>query len=213
MKNVGSGLLVLVTICVGAALFADPGLAQEREVRTIQIGDKVRVVAPLPEEVGRPIYRYRLLAPPEEEGGGRVEYRLRRVIGTLLRAEERRIMIDPEGDLDSLAVSTRTMASLEVSRGQESRTMTGAGIGLMVGVVLGGLIGAGGASGDDDTNFIEGVGRGSAIGAGPGAVVGLIFGSQVKVDQWELIAGTRPTRRGASLLPGGGVRFGLGLRF
>lgn len=212
--------LLLCTLVAGG-LVASPGYGQAQErtegpVRQegeVTVGDRVRIVAPLPDDVGRPIHEYRLLAPPEEGTGERVEYRLRRVVGDLLAITTRTLTIDPEGRQDSVEVNLRTMVSLEVSRGRSAKTLEGAGIGLMAGALVGGVIGGSNASKNEDESTMEGAGKGAAILAGPGIVIGLLLGSQVKKDQWELVAMTAEFEQRSSGPSGMRLQLGVAYRF
>lgn len=86
------------------------------------------------------------------------------------------------------AVSLATVDRLQVSRGRHSRWVTGAAIGLGVGVAAGVLIGLTTSSEDD---WLFGPGASAFLGAvlfGPiGAVTGGIVGLVVRTERWETV--------------------------
>ena len=86
--------------------------------------------------------------------------------------------------------SPEAIESLEVSLGERSNTLNGLAYGALGGAVLGaGFVAvsclAEGCSGDDGAGAGGWIAFGAIVGAGGGAVLGLLVGSLVKTETWE----------------------------
>ncbi len=111
------------------------------------------------------------------------------LLGTVVALPADTLIVDAPGYADPLALPLASVARLEVSQGQESRTLKGAGIGSLIGAGAG-LASAAIAcaitgdcdSGDPYTGLVYlslGV-----LGAAAGALTGAIIGSTKEVDRW-----------------------------
>ncbi len=116
----------------------------------------------------------------------------RPLLGTVVALEVDTLIVDARGYAHPLALPLASLAWLEVSRGQKSRTLKGAGIGFLVGGAAGLATAAivcaiaGDCAADDPyTGLVYAVF--GVLGAGVGALTGAIIGSTIKVDRWEAV--------------------------
>jgi len=113
----------------------------------------------------------------------------------------------------------RDNVQLEFSIGREPALVQGAGVGLIVGGTVGVLAGVASYQSPgcqpNQLCFDFGPGMsalaGGLIGAGAGAVLGLLIGSQFHTEQW--VAERRPARVTFTVAPRGGVALGLRAAF
>ncbi len=81
-------------------------------------------------------------------------------------------------------VPLATIASLEVCVGTKQKAWAGAGVGLLIGTLAGGVIGAVVASASNDPYAGLAIPAGLIIGAPSGFLVGAVAGSLIKSKQW-----------------------------
>ncbi len=154
----------------------------------------------------RPGARVRVtFCPPDFScaGSGRTS------VGTLLAWKADSLVMESNGD--TLAVPLDIVTGLDVSWGQKSRTLKGAGIGFLVGGAAGLATAAIACAiaGDCDadspyTGLVYAYLGG--LGAVVGALTGAIIGSTITVDRWVDV----PLRLRVSLGPQRHGRFGFG---
>ncbi len=112
----------------------------------------------------------------------------RPLLGTVVALEVDTLIVDAQGYDHPLTLPLASLARLEVSLGQKSRTLKGAGIGFLVGGAAG-LATAAIACTIDNCDlgpppaFIVYLYFG-VLGAGVGTLTGAIIGSIIKVDRW-----------------------------
>ncbi len=126
-----------------------------------------------------------------------------RVVGCLTAIEGDQLTLDT-----SLVFPLASLTKLEVSRGQKSKTGTGALIGLSAGAAVGVITGLALCSSESGECFSNGtdltatvavvLGVGGALG---GVLIGALIGSSIKVDRWETVPLDRIS---VSLTPRGG---------
>ncbi len=136
----------------------------------------------------------------------------RPLLGTVVALEVDTLIVDARGYAHPLALPLASLAWLEVSRGQKSRTLKGAGIGFLVGGAAGLATAAiacaiaGDCYDDSLTGLVYAYFGG--LGAVVGALTGAIIGSTIDVDRWVDV----PLERlRVSLGPQRDGRLGLGL--
>ncbi len=128
----------------------------------------------------------------------------RPLLGTVVALEVDTLIVDARGYAHPLALPLASLAWLEVSRGQKSRTLKGAGIGFLVGGAAGLATAAIWCAidcdaGDPYTGLVYAAL--GVLGAGVGALTGAIIGSTIKVDRWldvplyQLRVGLTPSER------------------
>lgn len=184
------------TICL-ALLLAAPLAAQEPVP-----GPAARVAVPHPVgPVVRPGDRVRL--QPRGPGVPATTGRWLGTDGGQARVE----VLGAHGRTDTAVVSLAGVASLERSTGRGSKLGTGLAVGAFLGLVAG--VSAGLLEGDDPPGFMSYSAGDKALlyglsGAGLGGLVGMVIGSTIKSDHWQVVP-LRP-------MPGG-VGSGLSIRF
>ncbi len=131
-------------------------------------------------------------------------------VGTLLAWKADSLVVESDGD--TLAVPLDMVTGLDVSLGQKSRTLKGAGIGALVGAAAGLATAAiacaiaGDCYDDGLTGLVYAYLGG--LGAVAGALTGAIIGSTMEVDRWVDVP---LDRLRVSFGPQRDGRFGLGL--
>ncbi len=113
-------------------------------------------------------------------------------MGTVVALKPDTLAVNVENRDSPLALPLASLTKLEVSRGQKSRTLKGAGIGFLVGGAAGLATAAiacaiaGDCAADDPyTGLVYAVF--GVLGAGVGTLTGAIIGSTIKVDRWETV--------------------------
>ncbi|UCC84509.1 MAG: hypothetical protein JSW46_06165 [Gemmatimonadota bacterium] len=106
-------------------------------------------------------------------------------VGTVVAMGADACVLEVEGHAGPLPLPLASVTSLEVSRGQKSRTLWGAGIGLVAGGAAGAAIGSASSRGD------EWSGLGTLAYAAGGAWLGLLFGAAIgaviRTERWEVV--------------------------
>lgn len=131
-------------------------------------------------EVGE---RVRVVAPPFTDG---------RLVGTVLATNPQGLVLATRSTPDqvpTVEIPLEAIESLEISLGQRSNTLNGLAYGALGGAVLGAAVVAvsclaEGCSGDG-ASAGGWIAFGAIVGAGGGAVLGLLVGSLVKTETWE----------------------------
>ncbi len=113
----------------------------------------------------------------------------RPLLGTVVALEVETLIVDAQHYAHPLTLPLASLAWLEVSRGQKSRTVRGAGIGFLVGGAAGlataAIVCAIAGDCDPDSSYTGLVYASlGVLGAGVGALTGAIIGSTIKVDRW-----------------------------
>ncbi len=115
-----------------------------------------------------------------------------RVVGTVVALKPDTLAVNVENRDSPLALPLASLTKLEVSQGQKSRTLKGAGIGFLVGGAAGLATAAlacaiaGDCDADDPyTGLVYAVF--GVLGAGVGTLTGAIIGSTIKVDRWDTV--------------------------
>jgi hypothetical protein len=107
------------------------------------------------------------------------------LVGTLVSMGPDTCVLEVEGRAEPLALPLAPVTRLEVSRGQKSHTLWGAGIGLVAGGAAGAAIGSASSRGDEYSGLVT-----LAYAAG-GAWLGLLFGTAIgaviRTERWELV--------------------------
>ncbi len=123
-----------------------------------------------------------------------------RVVGTFTVLKPDTLVVSVESR--RLAIPFASVTSLEVSRGQKSKSGKGALIGLGAGAAAGvvtALVGCADNSCDDVTGLVVLIfGAGGALG---GVLIGAVIGSFIQTDRWETVPLDRIR---VSLTPRGG---------
>ncbi len=128
-----------------------------------------------------------------------------RVVGYWVSSDATRLIINSEKSDEELALRLGAVSRLELSTGQKSKWLVGAGVGLGLGAaataVFTAVFLAGFCSGSDtDCDGSEYL-TAFAILAVPPTIVGAIIGALIKVDRWETVPLNRIR---VSLTPRGG---------
>lgn len=113
-------------------------------------------------------------------------------------------------------IALRDMTSLDVSMGRESRFFADAGIGLAVGVLAGGLVGAVGYQECTDcilapANRAQSAALGAILAGTVGLVAGAIVGVFHRPDRWRRYE--LPIKSTIARLPSGGIGLGISRAF
>jgi len=77
------------------------------------------------------------------------------------------------------------LSRIEVGKGKKGHTAVGAGIGLVAGVVVGGLIGAVTTNSDTDMEDWSNALAGAGIGAALGMIIGGVIGARHETERWS----------------------------
>ena len=104
---------------------------------------------------------------------------------------DNQLTLNTEARDSSLVFPLASLTKIEVSRGQKSKTASGALIGGAVGLAAGGIVGAALCSGEPDCpepRWLVGAAYVGGIGLVVGAGIGAIIGTITKVDRWETVA-------------------------
>lgn len=147
--------------CLSLSLFLLRPAALPGQMPQLEVGERIRVVA-----------------PPFTDG---------RLLGTVLSADPQELVLatrhSPE-QAPTVTIPLEAIESLEISLGQRSNTLNGLAYGTLGGAVLGvGVIGVMClAEGGCEGGWLA---VGAVVGAGGGAVLGLLVGSLVKTETWE----------------------------
>ena len=133
-----------------------------------------------------------------------------RIIGTVTGQEGDSLLLWTEHH-DTVPVSLADLDRLEVSHGVHGHALTGLGLGLLAGAVVGGTIGA---AVEPDELLGRGVNvlAGVVLGSAGGGLIGVAVGASIRSERWQEF----PTHeQGVSLFPTGENRLavGLSLRF
>jgi hypothetical protein len=136
-------------------------------------------------------------APPGPSPGDRIRVSLMqpdgwRWIGTLVEARVDSLLFRPEQSAGDMTVSRLRLAKLEVSRGVRSHAGRNAGLGLLVGGLLGTVIGVAAHGDSDDLDagssaVLVGASLG-VLGAGFGALSGAVHRS----EDWRTVETREP---------------------
>lgn len=153
--------------CISLGLFLLQSAPLAGQIPPLEVGERVRVVA-----------------PPFTDG---------RLAGTVLSADSEELVLATRHSSEqapTVAIPPEAIESLEVSLGERSNTLNGLAYGALGGAVLGaGFVAvsclAEGCSGDDGAGAGGWIAFGAIVGAGGGAVLGLLVGSLVKTETWE----------------------------
>ncbi len=143
--------------------------------------------------------------------GGRPEHH----IGTFVAWKADTLVVQSNGD--TLSVPASLVTRLDVSQGRRTNTGTGAGIGFLLGGVVGAVIGYASYAecvpqgwfsciGPDFGPEVVAVMVGLVGGTG-GALFGALIGSAIKTDRWQEVP---PDRFRLQVAPQRDGRFGLG---
>ena len=135
------------------------------------------------------------------------------VVGTVVEVTGDRLTIRPQQDSGrTVDIARAAVTQLQVSSGQDSKALTGLGLGFVVGAVVGGAIGYAALHEGHDLASQDAALIGAAPGALVGALLGLAIGSDSKTDRWEDTPVTLAVTGGA---PGSPqlVRVSVNLRF
>lgn len=121
------------------------------------------------------------------EAGQRVRLTLdpgrSRLVGTLLAHDADSIRVQLQPDSTALVLARARVTSVDVSRGRHGHAGTGALVGLVVGGVLGAAAGA-----DCEGDFLcPGPGAGAALVGGTGLVIGALIGVLDRTERWERV--------------------------
>ncbi len=111
-----------------------------------------------------------------------------RYVGRLAGWDEAVLRID-DAKLGETEIARRTLASLEVQRGEKKHTLAGALIGAAAGAAIGFAIGS---SLDDDFCWPCSVAFTTPVGAVVGGGAGALVGSRIRTDRWEPVPVDRP---------------------
>lgn len=156
--------------------------------------------APLPAAA-----RLRLSAPSRGLDG---------VVGTLVEFRSDSLRVRREDAEDTVAVATREVTRLEISRHRDRHTLAGIGIGLAGGALIGAVT-AGGNSRSAPScapnepfclhmgNVVDPTVAGAVGGGLIGALAGGIIGASYRTDRWEAVV-----LPGMAAGPGTGLRLG-----
>ncbi len=112
-----------------------------------------------------------------------------RIIGYWVSLDDNQLTLKTEGRDSSLVLPLASLTKLEVSLGQMSSTLVGAGIGFLVGGATGlataAIVCAIAGDCDPDAPYNDLVyGFFGVLGVGVGTLTGAIIGSTIKVDRW-----------------------------
>jgi hypothetical protein len=123
-------------------------------------------------------------------------------VGRLVSADHDSIRWVPDGQQDKLlSMAAKSIAQLEVSRGQRGHTLAGIGIGLLPGAAIGAMIGSAASQGHWFAGLeTAGYAVGGALG---GMLVGGVIGAATKTDNWAKVPLDRVRISIAPLGPGG----------
>ena len=168
------------------------------------------VTSVLPLSVLVPLASLSPQEPPPIEAGSRIRVTAPyvgadKLVGMCVEVDATRLRVQAEEQASPLTISLTDMTRLEVSRGQKSKWLIGAGIGLVGGAVLGAAIGTNlvGDFSDSDKRIM-----GATLGGVGGALVGGGIGSGIKTERWKEVP---LDRLRFSFAPQRDGRFALGL--
>lgn len=196
-----TAVAVGLVLCIAAA-------ASAQDTSPLKPGARIRVVASMVTEVGRPVYPHGPMAPPlSPQEWAEADFTLRLLVGKLRELGPETLVMNPEHESDPLRVPVTDIKSLDVSVAQTSKTGDAAGTAMLIGVGIGTLWGASWASGHD-ASTIEGIGRGALYFGLPAAALGLFLGSHIRADHWQPI----PLSSIQAAVIGSGSGLGLALR-
>ncbi len=129
-------------------------------------------------------------APQRIAAGARVrvtvpEARLVRAVGRIDSFDCDSIVLVPDRDGAPRRLATKSLRSLEVSRGRRRHIAAGVALGyaLMLGL---GFAGHPGVPHTDAGPFLEGIGYGIVYGT-PVALIGGILGASIRTERWERV--------------------------
>jgi hypothetical protein len=155
--------------------------------------------------------------PPPIDPGARVRVSTssaadERIVGTLAALQSEALVVDVEGHSEPVTLPVASVTRLEVSTGRKSKTATGAGIGFGIGAAAGTVLALMFCSDPDNA-----CGAGSFLGGSvllglPGAGVGALIGSGIKVERWETVPLDR-IRVGLTSQPGRPLALSVTLTF
>lgn len=113
--------------------------------------------------------------------------RFSRLVGTVVTADVNRIVVVPDGFENAYYVPVPWLLKVEVSQKGASAALGGAGIGMLMGVLAGGIWGVASATNNSDKSVGEQAMLGMVYFALPGTAVGYVIGLQVRIDEWVTV--------------------------
>lgn len=122
-----------------------------------------------------------------EPGGVSVQSGIHNVAGTIVSADANRLVFTPNDTTQAYYIPFAWLIRIDVSQKGERHSLRGAGIGGILGLLVGTVWAISNAASDPDVSVTDQVGEIVLYFALPGAAIGFAIGSFVRTDTWETV--------------------------